>query len=131
MTVDHSASDPLACTAWALDLMREAFALVLGIVPDADHVDDAAHAIRAWHIESAYRRLVRVNGALRALASTSHDPRIAEVAERFERERDAASVRVAGLLAARDPAGAVTHAIVDDATGPIPILDDDPLRSAR
>ena len=117
------AGDPLGSLAWALDLVREAFALVFAVAPEVSEANETERAIQTWHLESAVRRLVRVTGTLRAMASASDDSRIVEVASRFELERQAATVRLAQLLG-EQPGGRVAAVIVDDATGPIPVLDD-------
>ena len=93
-----SANDPLGSLASALDLVREAFALVFAIAPEVSEASETECAIQTWHLESAVRRLVRVTGALRAMAAESDDSRIVEIAARFELERQAATIRLAQLL---------------------------------
>jgi hypothetical protein len=93
------ANDPIACLSFAVDAMREAFDLLLAVVPsEAEETDAGA---RTWYVESAIRRVVQAARVMRQLADESEDSRIASIAERLDVERRAVLARADELLGTR------------------------------
>jgi hypothetical protein len=89
-----SARDPIACLSFAVDAMREAFDLLLAVVP----VEHEAPDVRVWYIDSAFRRVIHAARVVRALAGESTDERIIAVADRLDVERRAVLARAREII---------------------------------